>query len=153
VPVHRSRSDALFHRHHEGVGQAFKKKLAKAGVTNTCQLLTKASTPKGRKELAAADDIADGLILKWANLCDLTRIKGVAGEFAELLEAAGVDTVKELKTSKADHLHAKLVAVNAEKKLVRQTPTLKPATGCVAQAGELPAMMTSWMMPPDARSA
>lgn len=126
----------------EGVGPAFKEKLAKAGVANTSQLLAKASTPKGRKDLAAAADIADALILKWANMCDLMRIKGVAGEFAELLEAAGIDTVKELKTRKADNLHAKLVAVNAEKKLVRQTPTLKAVTGWIAQAGELPSVMT-----------
>jgi predicted flap endonuclease-1-like 5' DNA nuclease len=126
----------------EGVGPAFKEKLAEAGVTNTSHLLSKASTPKGRKELAAATEIADGLILKWANMCDLMRIKGVAGEFAELLEAAGVDTVKELKTRKADNLHAKIVSVNAEKKLVRQTPTLKAVTGWVVQAGELPTAIT-----------
>jgi hypothetical protein len=89
----------------EGVGLAFKEKLAKAGVTNTSHLLSKASTPKGRKELAATV-LADGLILKWANMCDLMPIK-------------------ERKTRKADNLHAKIVSVNAEKKLVRQTPTLK----------------------------
>jgi predicted flap endonuclease-1-like 5' DNA nuclease len=126
----------------EGVGPAFKEKLAAAGITNTAQLLTKAATPKGRQDLAAATAITETLILKWANMCDLMRIKGVAGEFAELLEAAGIDTVKELKTRKAENLHAKIVEVNAAKKLVRLTPTLKAVAGWIAQAGALPGVMT-----------
>ena len=36
-------------------------------------------------------------MLCWANVADRMRIKGISKEYAELLQAAGVDTVKELK--------------------------------------------------------
>lgn len=42
-----------------------------------------------------------------------------AGQFAELLEAAGVDTIKEFRHRVAANLYAKLAAVNAEKKLCK----------------------------------
>ena len=77
----------------EGIGPVYADKLKKAGIRTTAALLARAKDPKGRKEVAAAADIDDGLILKWANMADLMRIKGVGEEYSELLEAAGVDSV------------------------------------------------------------
>jgi predicted flap endonuclease-1-like 5' DNA nuclease len=126
----------------EGVGPAYAEKLKTAGITNTATLLDRAKDPKGRKTVAADTGIDESRILKWANMCDLMRIKGVAEEYSELLEAAGVDTVKELKTRKPENLHAKMVEVNETKKLVRLVPSAKQVADWVEQAKGLPAMMT-----------
>lgn len=126
----------------EGVGPAYAEKLKAAGIANTSTLLEKAKDPKGRKTVAAETGIDESRILKWANMCDLMRIKGVGEEYSELLEAAGVDTVKELRTRKAENLHAKMLEVNEAKKLVRQTPSAKLVTDWVEQAKTLPPMMS-----------
>ena len=76
------------------------------------------------------------------NHADLFRIKGIGGEFAELLEAAGVDTVPELAQRKAGNLHPKLVEANTEKKLVRQMPTQPQVSDWIAQAKQLPRIVT-----------
>lgn len=126
----------------EGVGPAYAAKLSAAGLTTTAALLDAAKDPKGRKAVAEKTGIDESRILKWANMCDLMRIKGVGEEYSELLEAAGVDTVKELKHRKPENLHAKMVEVNEAKKLVRQTPSLKAVTDWIEQAKELPPTMT-----------
>jgi predicted flap endonuclease-1-like 5' DNA nuclease len=126
----------------EGIGPAFAEKLTAAGIRTTGALLDQAKDPKGRKAVAAASGIDEQKILKWANMADLMRIKGVAEEYSELLEAAGVDTVKELKTRRADNLTAKMVEINTAKKLVRQLPAEKLVESWIEQAKNLPPMLT-----------
>ena len=126
----------------EGIGPAYAAKLTAANITTTGALLEAAATPKGRKDLAEKAGIDESRILKWANMADLMRIKGVGEEYSELLEAAGVDTVKELKHRKPENLHAKMEEINAAKKLVRQTPSLKAVTDWIEQAKTLPPMLS-----------
>jgi predicted flap endonuclease-1-like 5' DNA nuclease len=126
----------------EGIGPAFAEKLKTAGLTTTGALLEAAKDPKGRKALAEKTGIDESRILKWANMADLMRIKGVAEEYSELLEAAGVDTVKELKTRRADNLHAKMAELNEAKKLVRQLPSEKQVADWIEQAKTLPAVLS-----------
>jgi predicted flap endonuclease-1-like 5' DNA nuclease len=109
----------------EGIGPVFKEKLAAVGITTTRGLLDRARDPKARAALAEESGIEAARILKWANMADLMRVKGIGEEFSELLEAAGVDTVKELKTRKAETLAAKIAEVNATRKLVRAVPSQK----------------------------
>lgn len=122
----------------EGIGAVFAEKLKKAGIVTTGALLEKGATPKGRKELAAAADISEKMILEWVNHVDLFRIKGVAEEYSDLLEEAGVDTVVELAQRNAHNLFLKLAEVNTEKKLVRRLPVEKQVEDWIAQAKELP---------------
>jgi predicted flap endonuclease-1-like 5' DNA nuclease len=122
----------------EGIGPTYAAKLQEAGVRTTAALLDKGATPKGRKELAAFVGISGKLILRWVNHADLFRIKGIAGEYADLLEAAGVDTVPELSQRKGENLHAKMVKVNETKKLVRKVPDPKSIERWIAQAQKLP---------------
>ncbi|MEE4178346.1 MAG: DUF4332 domain-containing protein [Bacteroides sp.] len=122
----------------EGVGPALGEKFRAAGVNNTDGLLEHAKTKKQRKELAEKTGISEEKVLKFANMVDLYRIKGIGSEFAELLEAAGVDTVPELGQRNAENLTKKMEEVNLEKKLVRRTPALKEVEDWVAQAKELP---------------
>jgi predicted flap endonuclease-1-like 5' DNA nuclease len=125
----------------EGVGDAYADKLKAAGCTSVEKLLEKGATPKGREEIAKATGIAAARILKFCNHADLFRINGVAGQYAELLEAAGVDTVAELAQRKAENLQAAMAATNAEKKLVRQVPGLESVKGWIAEAKTLPRIM------------
>ncbi len=125
----------------EGVGPKYAAKLAEAQVARTDQLLDKAATRKGRKDLASASGIDETLILKWANMCDLMRIKGVGEEYSELLEAAGVDTVKELSKRRADNLHKAMAEANTKRKMVRQLPSEGQVESWVKQAKALPPVM------------
>lgn len=126
----------------EGVGEQYAAKLQKAGIKTTEALLGKGATPKGRAEIEAATGIGHKLILKWVNHADLFRIKGVAGQYAELLEAAGVDTVAELAQRNAENLAAAMATVNAAKKLVRALPSAKSVSAWVAEAKKLPKAVT-----------
>lgn len=126
----------------EGIGPVYAEKLNAAGVANTDILLEKCASPKGRKELAEATGISDKLILTWTNHADLIRIKGVGPQFAELLEAAGVDTVKEFARRVAENLHAKMEEVNVAKNLVGRVPTVGEIQKMIDEAKELPAVMT-----------
>ena len=125
----------------EGVGEVYAEKLIAAGVKDTDILLEKCATPAGRKALEEETGISGKLILKWTNHADLMRINGVGPQFSELLEASGVDTVKELKHRVPANLHAKLEEVNAQKNLVNRVPALVEVEKMVAQAGELPAVI------------
>jgi predicted flap endonuclease-1-like 5' DNA nuclease len=125
----------------EGIGPVYAEKLVAAGIDNTEKLLEKCSKPAGRKALEEETGISGKLILTWTNHCDLMRIDGIGPQFSELLEAAGVDTVKELKHRKPENLQPKLEEVNAEKKLVRRVPALKEVEKMISQAAELPAVM------------
>lgn len=118
----------------EGIGEASAAKLKAAGIRSLEALLEAGKTPKGRKELAENSGIDESRLLKWVNMADLFRIKGVAEEYSELLEASGVDTVPELAQRNATNLYEKLASVNAEKKLVRKMPTQIQVTSWVEQA-------------------
>ncbi|MDE5968353.1 MAG: DUF4332 domain-containing protein, partial [Muribaculaceae bacterium] len=126
----------------EGIGTVYAEKLEGAGVKTTDDLLDRADSKKGREQLAEATGISEKLILKWANHADLFRIKGIAGQFAELLEASGVDTVKELRHRVAANLHAKLVEVNEVKNLCNRVPSESEVEKMIAQAKELEPRMT-----------
>lgn len=126
----------------EGIGPKHAETLLKAGIKTTGQLLEQAASKKGRKELAEKTGLNEDLILKWANMCDLMRIKGIAEEYSELLEAAGVDTVKELAQRKPENLHKAMLEANGKKKMVRQLPGLPQVEKWVAQAKTLPPTMT-----------
>jgi predicted flap endonuclease-1-like 5' DNA nuclease len=121
----------------EGVGPAYAKKLATAGIHKTSQLLTQCASAKGRKAVAGQTGLDEKQLLKWANMADLMRISGVGEEYSELLEAAGVDTVKELRNRRPDSLTGKMVEVNQAKRLTRQVPGLKQVTRWVDQAKSL----------------
>lgn len=118
----------------EGIGPTYGAKLKGAGVKTTTSLLNKGKKPAGRKALADAADISEKLILEWCNLADLMRVKGIGKQFSELLEAAGIDTVKELRNRNAANTAAKMAEVNAEKKLTRTVPSESMVADWVAQA-------------------
>jgi predicted flap endonuclease-1-like 5' DNA nuclease len=125
----------------EGIGEVYAGKLEELGIRTLEALLEQADTPQKRKALAERTGISEKLILEWANLADLFRIKGIGEEYSDLLEEAGVDTVVELAQRNPEHLHAKLAEVNAAKKLVRRLPSLREVTSWVEQAKSLPRVL------------
>lgn len=126
----------------EGIGPKTGATLRKAGVATVEKLLDAACTKSGRGKLAAATGLTESQLLTCANMADLFRIRGVASQYAELLKAAGVDTVKELRNRNADNLAKKMADINASKRLVRSTPSAAVVAKWVAQAKRLPPMIS-----------
>jgi ribosomal protein L31 len=135
-PAKRSLTDI------EGIGEVYARKLKDAGVPTPEALLQKGATPMGRQEIAEKSGISGKLIVEWVNHVDLLRVKGVTPDWAELLEAAGVDTVPELAQRAAENLLTKLVEVNQLKNLARSLPTLSQVQGWIEQAKALPRVIT-----------
>lgn len=128
----------------EGIGPRYRKWLARCGVQTTGGLLKAGASKKGRKGLSAESGCTEKQILGWVNRADLMRVRGVGEEYSDLLEASGVDTVKELRKRKPANLHAKMLAVNSAKRkaLVRRPPSLGEVERWVAHAGELDPVVT-----------
>lgn len=125
----------------EGIEPKNATKLRKAGVRTTEGLLKRAATRKGRTGLAADTGLGAAKILEWVNRADLMRVKGVGSEYSDLLEAVGVDTVKELRRRNAMSLTSKMVEVNQKKNLVRRLPTEGMVAGWIEAAKELDPMV------------
>lgn len=122
----------------EGIGPAFAEKLSNAGIKTASSLLDKGRTPQGRKHLADKTGINETTILKWVNMADLFRVKGIGSEYSELLEKSGVDTVKELRNRNPENLHAKMEAVNsAGRALVRQLPSRSQVEKWIQEAKKM----------------
>ena len=118
----------------EGIGPSYAEKLQGAGIKTTDDLLTLCCEPQGRKQIAERTGVSEKHILGWTNMADLMRVSGVGRQYAELLEAAGVDTIKELRNRNAENLAAKMEEVNAEKKLAKSSPSASMVIGWVEQA-------------------
>ena len=126
----------------EGIGDVYAQKLIAAGINKVSELLEKCAAPKGRKALAEETGISEKLIMKWTNHADLFRINGVGPQFAELLEAAGVDTVKEFRHRVAENLQPKLEETNAAKNICNRVPAVSEIQKMIDQAKELEPKMT-----------
>ena len=126
----------------QGIGPVYDEKLEAAGIKKVSELVEKGKTPKGRKEIEVATGIRHDLILTWVNHADLFRVKGVGPQFAELLEASGVDTVKEFAHRNAENLVAKMTEVNEKEHRTRRVPTVKEVQKMIDLAKELPGVVT-----------
>ena len=118
----------------DGIGSRNGSVLRQAGIGTVEKLLKFGGTRPGRRALAAQTGIDEKQLLRCVNIADLFRIKGVAGQYAELLEAAGVDTVKELRHRNAGNLAAKMAQVNADCRLVRVVPSTNRVARWIFQA-------------------
>jgi predicted flap endonuclease-1-like 5' DNA nuclease len=125
----------------EGIGETYGHKLNVAGVRTTGDLLAKAGTKKGREQLAAETGLPENLMLTWVNHADLMRINGIGGQISELLEASGVDTVRELAHRNPEHLHEKISEVNDKFGLSGKVPSVKELQEMIAQASQMDKMI------------
>jgi predicted flap endonuclease-1-like 5' DNA nuclease len=118
----------------EGIGPSYREKLQSVGIKNTDDLLEHCCKPEGRKQIAEKTGVSEKHILGWTNMADLMRVSGVGRQYAELLEAAGVDTIKELRNRNAENLAVKMEEVNAEKKLAKASPAASTVSDWISQA-------------------
>lgn len=126
----------------EGIGPVFTEKLNGIGIMTVEDLLKIGATKSGRKKLAEDTGISESRLLTWINMADLFRIKGVGPQFAELLEACGVDTVKELRNRNAENLHTKMIEIQAEMEITGTVPGLKQVADYIDQAKTLDPIIT-----------
>jgi len=126
----------------KGIGPLMADKLKKVGIRTTAKLLETAASAKGRKELAAGIGVDEKTILRWANLVDRMRIKGIGEDYAQLLQEVGVDTVKELKYRNVAKLASAMREVNKKNKLVRLLPSERRVQRWVDAAKVLPLKIT-----------
>ncbi len=122
----------------EGIGPVYAAKLKAIGIATALDLLRQGATRRGRMDIVDKSGISQKLVIKWINQADMYRIKGIGSEYAELLEAAGVDTVVELAARRPDNLHPTLQETNDLKKLTRQAPSLNQVKDWIEQAKNLP---------------
>ena len=141
VPAHAARPKVPIDTI-EGIGPVYKAKLKELGIETVASLLELGASRKGREELAANSAISEALVLKWVNMADLMRISGVGEEYSELLEAAGVDTVKELRNRNPENLLKAMLEANQQHAMVRRTPHLSEVESWVAQAKLLDPVIT-----------
>ena len=126
----------------EGIGEANGTKLKEAGAGTLEKLLELGASAKGREDLSAKTGISTKMLLEWVNRADLARVNGVGSEFADLLEAAGVDSVTELAQRNSSNLALRFAELNEERKLVRRIPTPSEIEGWIEQSKTLPKVVT-----------
>lgn len=118
----------------EGIGPAYAEKLSAAGCQTTDDLLSAGRTRAGRGSLASQTGISERLILEWVNHADLMRIKGVGSEFSDLLEAAGVDSTRELARRSAANLAQTFGELDMARNTIRRIPSESEVAGWIEQA-------------------
>ncbi len=125
----------------EGIGEVFGERLRSVGINNTEELLHALSTPTKRSAVVKNTEIPEKHILRFANMVDLFRIKGVGPQYSELLEASGVDTTKELAMRVPTNLLKKMDEVNSAKNLSKRIPTEKELIRWIEEAKSLPRVL------------
>ncbi len=128
--------------HIEGIGSSGIEALSRVGITSTDKLLYVCHTKDARMDLAEQTGLSESVILNWVNMSDLFRVKGITGHSAELLLACDVDTVQELAEEEAESLCRKMSEVIAEMKLELRPPSVATVAQWIAQAKELPPIVT-----------
>jgi len=124
----------------EGIGLRYRERLAAADIRTCESLLAAGATHRGRRQLAETCGLSDKRILEWVNRADLLRVKGVSTQYSDLLEAAGVDTVRDLRRRKPANLLESMETANNRRKnkLVQRMPVLSQVEQWVAEAKSLP---------------
>ncbi|MFN7928710.1 MAG: DUF4332 domain-containing protein [Blastocatellia bacterium] len=113
----------------EGIGPAYEKKLANGGVTSRAELLG-----ADLSALATSSGIGEGLLKKWVSQVQLAQLEGLSDQDAEILVAGGINSVQDLAAAHADILNGTLIAINAEKNLVKEVPSVLQIKNWIEQA-------------------
>ena len=121
----------------EGIGPVNREKLQASGISSTDDLLEHCCTPQGRKAIAEKTGLSEKHLLGWTNMADLMRVSGIGRQYAELLEAAGVDTIKELRNRNAENLTAKMSEVNEQKRVAKTSPSSSLVENWIAAAAKM----------------
>ncbi len=126
----------------DGIGPGFARKLRRAGITNTHHLLASCGSRKERRTVAEESGLDPKRLLAWVNRADLMRIAGVGGQYADLLQSVGVDSLRELRRRNPENLAAKMKEKNQRRKQPRVTPSRKVVQTWVETARALEPQVT-----------
>ena len=126
----------------EGIGPTYAAKLKEIGIEDTDDFLKLCCDAKGRDEAAEKTGISEKLILTWANMADLMRVNGIGKQYAEILHAAGVDTIKELRTRNAGNLAEAMKNINDEKNLANANASESSVQDWIDKAKEMEPLIT-----------
>lgn len=126
----------------EGIGPVLSGKFESLGIKTVSDLIQHCGSRTGRSEISARIEISQSRLVRLVKCADLMRVKGIGGEYSELLEAAGVDSVPELAQRNASSLLAKMAAVNEAKHLVRALPSETQVRNWIGRAQILPPAVT-----------
>jgi predicted flap endonuclease-1-like 5' DNA nuclease len=126
----------------ESIGNVYSKKLKTAGISSLNKLLKTGANKKGRMQIASESGISENKILEWVKRADLSRIKGISTQYADLLEYTGVDSIPELAQRNPDKLFLMMTKVNKEKQIVRKLPSVSQVKNWISQANALPRVIT-----------
>ena len=126
----------------EGIGPTYRERLIGAEIQTTDDLLKYCCDARGRKQVSAQTGLSEGQLLAWSNMADMMRISGIGPQYAELLEASGVDTVKELRNRNAENLASKMGEVNSTKKLSRTSPAVSIIQKWIVEAKDIDPTIT-----------
>ncbi len=121
----------------EGIGPKLCIKLEKVSIKTVEDLLKSCSNAQGRREVSLKTGISEAKLLKWVNMIDLFRIDGIGIEYSELLEAAGVEAIVELRSTDAEKLHERMIKVNSSKRFVLHVPSLVDIQNYIRTAQEI----------------
>ncbi len=126
----------------EGIGKGFGKKLRALGIETTEDLLQRCSTRDGWEGVADKIGLKERYVVrKWASMADLMRIPGIMGQFAELLEFSGVESVQDLAGREPGQLLEKLKDVNEREHRVKEVPELNVVSSWINSAKTTSAVM------------
>ncbi len=126
----------------EGIDRDTAAILKSKGIRSTERLIEAARTVRGRKSLAERTGLSEKQLLSWANMADCMRVRGISKEYVDLLHAAGVDTVRELKYRNPSNLVTAMADANKKRKLVRLLPSEKVVVRWIDHAKKLPLKIT-----------
>lgn len=127
----------------QSMGHRQATKLRKARVRTTEALLDQAATRRGRADVSGRTGIATTDLLKWAHQADLMRVKGIGAEYADLLAASGVDTLKTLRRRNAQNLMVAMTQMNSKRRRVQRLPTVEMVQGWIDGANKLEPIVSS----------
>ncbi len=128
--------------HIGGIGPSYGAKLREAGICTTADLLRAGSSRHKRRELARRTGIEEGRLAKWVAMADFMRIKGIGSQYAELLEAVGLRSVRQLRGVQVEELESRMVRVNGDGRVTRALPARKTIARWIEQAKRLPPAAT-----------
>jgi predicted flap endonuclease-1-like 5' DNA nuclease len=123
----------------KGLQPEMKTKLESEGIRNTTQFLEHSHTHQQRTELARKVGTTPVVIKEMANRADLMRVRGVGGDYSNLLEEAGVNSCRELQHRIPEKLHTALEAIHTDRKIGYRVPTLVQTTQWITEAKALAA--------------
>lgn len=123
----------------QDIGVRHRSRLKAAELWSCRALLEAGATKKGRRIVAETVGVSESRVLEWVHKADLMRVNGISTRYSQLLEAAGVESMRKLRKSRPAQLYQSLVEEDKRrrKRLVNRLPPAKEVAAWIEQARTL----------------